>query len=240
MPIKNKKSNKTKPSLKVGKNILRSIITVITVVMVIVLGLNAVVCFNALPSMYEHNEYKNQSKKYDCVIVLGCGVNGYNPSTMLKDRLDTAIDLYKKGVANKLLMSGDHGRQEYNEVGAMKEVAVKSGIASSDVFMDHAGFSTYESIYRAKEIFGADKIVIVTQKYHLYRALYIAKQLGIEAYGVESDFHTYKDATKSEFREILARVKDFGMAFLKPKPTYLGTPIAINGNGDVTNDYRDY
>lgn len=205
-----------------------------------VLAINTYVINNAKENIITAEE-ATRLKEIDCIIVLGCKVydNGV-PSDRLMDRILRGIELYDLKVAPKLLMSGDHGRQEYNEVGAMKEVAVKSGIASSDVFMDHAGFSTYESIYRAKEIFGADKIVIVTQKYHLYRALYIAKQLGIEAYGVESDFHTYKDATKSEFREILARVKDFGIAFLKPKPTYLGTPIAINGNGDVTNDYRDY
>ncbi len=203
-------------------------------------GINAYVINNAKGNIITSEE-ATKLKEADCIIVLGCKVydNGV-PSDRLMDRILRGIELYDLKVAPKLLMSGDHGRQEYNEVGAMKQVAVNSGIASSDVFMDHAGFSTYESIYRAKEIFGADKIVIVTQKYHLYRALYIAKQLGIEAYGVESDFHTYKDATKSEFREILARVKDFGMTFLKPKPTYLGTPIAINGNGDVTNDYRDY
>ncbi len=173
----------------------------------------------------------------DCIIVLGCKVyDGGIPSDRLNDRILRGIELYNLKVAPKILMSGDHGRNEYNEVGTMKQIAIDSGIVSSDIFMDHAGFSTYESIYRAKEIFGADKIVIVTQKYHLYRALYIAKQLGIEAYGVDCDFHTYKDYRKSEFREVLARVKDFGMVIFKPKPTYLGEMISINGNGDITND----
>ncbi len=173
----------------------------------------------------------------DCIIVLGCKVydNGV-PSDRLNDRILRGIQLYKIGVSPKILMSGDHGRKEYDEVGAMKQVAINSGIESSDIFMDHAGFSTYESIYRAKEIFGAQKIVVVTQEYHLYRALYIAKQLGVEAYGVESDFHTYKDAVKSEYREILARVKDFVMTIFKPKPTYLGETIDLKGNGDVTNE----
>ena len=133
-------------------------------------------------------------------------------------------------------MSGDHGQDEYDEVNIMKEFAIEKGIPSEDIFMDHAGFSTYESIYRAKEIFGAKKIIIVTQKYHLYRALYIAKTMGIEAYGVGADPRQYVGAFNREVREILARNKDFAKCIFKPKPTYLGDPIPINGNGDDTND----
>ena len=128
----------------------------------------------------------------DCILVLGCFVkDDGSPSDMLHDRLMRGVELYDVGAAPKLLMSGDHGREEYDEVAAMKQFAIDAGIPSEDVFMDHAGFSTYESIYRAKEIYQADKILIVTQEYHLYRALYIADQLGVEAYGVSSDYHTY-------------------------------------------------
>ena len=173
----------------------------------------------------------------DCTLVLGCLVkDGGNPSDMLADRLTRGIELYNAGAAPKLLMSGDHGQTDYNEVEAMKQYAINSGIASSDIFMDHAGFSTYESIYRAKEIFGADKIIIVTQEYHLYRALYITKALGIEAYGVASDYHTYGGQSVRELREILARVKDFAVCIYSPEPTYLGEAIPVNGNGDITND----
>ena len=135
-------------------------------------------------------------------------------------------------------MSGDHGREEYNEVETMKRYAVDAGISSSDVFMDHAGFSTYESIYRAKKIFEADKIIIVTQKYHLYRALYVADKLGVEAYGVASDYHTYLGQPKREVREVLARNKDFVISVVKPEPTYLGEVIPVSGNGDITNDRK--
>ena len=102
--------------------------------------------------------------------------------------------------------------------------------------MDHAGFSTYESIYRAKDIFQAKKVVIVTQKYHLYRALYIANRLGLEAYGVGADPRQYVGATYREIREILARDKDFIKCIFKPEPTYLGDTIPVSGNGDITND----
>lgn len=173
----------------------------------------------------------------DCIIVLGCGVkeNG-NPSDMLADRLKRGVELYKQGVAPKIIMSGDHGTEIYDEVNTMKQIAVSMGVPSGDVFMDHAGFSTYESLYRAKEIFKADKVIVVTQDYHLYRALYIGEKLGVEAYGVNSDYHTYWGQSARDAREILARCKDFVKAIFKPKPTYLGDAIPVSGNGDITND----
>lgn len=173
----------------------------------------------------------------DCILVLGCLVksNGV-PSDMLADRLQKGVSLYQEGVSSKLLMSGDHGRTDYNEVQAMKDYAEGQNIASSDIFMDHAGFSTYESMYRAKEIFGVKRMVIVTQGYHLYRSLYIARQLGIEAYGVAADYHTYLGQEMREMREMMARVKDFVTVIARPKPTYLGEQILITGDGNVTND----
>lgn len=173
----------------------------------------------------------------DCIIVLGCLVyDDGSPSYMLRDRLLRALELYESGAAPKLLMSGDHGRNDYDEVGAMKQYAMDNGVPSENIFMDHAGFSTYETVYRAKEIFQADKVIIVTQEYHLYRALYIAGQLGVEAHGVSSDFNTYSGQFMRDVREVLARCKDFVMCVFKPEPTYLGDEIPISGNGDLTND----
>lgn len=171
----------------------------------------------------------------DCILVLGCFVrDDGSPSHMLSDRIDRGIELYNAGAAPKLLMSGDHGRVDYDEVGTMKDCAVAAGIESSDVFEDHAGFSTYESLYRAGEIFGAEKVIIVSQEYHLHRALYIAEKLGIDAYGVDADLRPYSGQTVREVREILARVKDFGMTVFKPEPTYLGEVISIKGDGNLT------
>ena len=176
----------------------------------------------------------------DCILVLGCYVRPDGvPSDMLADRLTQGIALYKNGSAPKLLMSGDHGRTNYDEVDAMKQFAVDAGIASEDVFMDHAGFSTYESIYRAVKVFEAKKIIIVTQNYHLYRALYIAESFGLEAYGVHADYRNYSGQSAMDTREVLARVKDFGTSLFKPKPTYLGDVIPISGNGNLTNDDED-
>ena len=172
----------------------------------------------------------------DCIVVLGAGIWGERPSHMLEDRLLTAIDLYNQGIAPKIIMSGDHGRVDYDEVNVMKEFAIERGGLSEDIFMDHAGFSTYDSIYRAKEIFKADKIIIVTQEYHLYRALYIADKLGIEAYGVSANPRKYSGWLYRELREVLARNKDFIKTIFKPNPKYLGEAIPVNGNGNLTND----
>lgn len=173
----------------------------------------------------------------DCVLVLGCKVYGNtSPGNMLRDRLNCGIELYEVGAAPKMVMSGDHGQHEYNEVQVMKDYAVDEGVPSSDVFMDHAGFSTYDSVYRAKDIFEADRILIVSQEYHLYRALHIADSLGIEAWGVAADTVEYSGQNMRDIREVLARVKDFVLCIFKPEPTYLGDAIPVSGNGDVTND----
>lgn len=173
----------------------------------------------------------------DCIIVLGCQVKSDGSlSHMLRDRLIRGVELYNQKSAPKLLMSGDHGQKNYDEVNAMKQYAIENGVPSEDVFMDHAGFSTYETIYRARDVFKAKRVIIVTQEYHLYRALYIAKQLGIEAYGVSADLNRYAGQSMRDLREILARNKDFAQCIFKPEPTYLGEAIPVSGNGDATND----
>lgn len=173
----------------------------------------------------------------DCILVLGAGVwEGDRPSHMLQDRLDTALAAYSAGAANKLLMSGDHGREDYDEVNVMKAYAVERGVPSEDVFMDHAGFSTYESMYRAREVFAAERVLIVTQGYHLYRAVYVARALGLEAYGTGADLREYRGQRYYDMREILARNKDFFSCIFQPEPTYLGEVIPVSGNGDATND----
>jgi vancomycin permeability regulator SanA len=173
----------------------------------------------------------------DCIIVLGCQVKADGSlSHMLRDRLERGTELYKQEAAPKIIMSGDHGQVDYDEVNAMKQYAIENGVPSEDVFMDHAGFSTYETVYRARDIFEAEKVIIVTQEYHLYRALYIAKQLGVEAYGVSADLNRYAGQSMRDLREILARNKDFAKCIFKPEPTYLGEAIPVSGNGDATND----
>ena len=217
------------------KKILKYIMIIMVVIGIIIFTINLYVKISTKNHIIK--DY-SKLKDIDCIIVLGAGIWGDRPSPMLEDRLLEGINLYQNGVSDKILMSGDHGRDEYDEVNIMKDYAIEKGIPSEDIFMDHAGFSTYESIYRAKEIFQAKKVVIVTQRYHLYRALYIAKNLGLEAYGVGADPREYRGAFHREVREIIARNKDFIKCILKPKPTYLGSVIPINGNGNITNDEK--
>lgn len=175
----------------------------------------------------------------DAVLILGARVypNG-NVSLMLRDRLNTGYELYKEGKAPKIIVSGDHGRKDYDEVNTMKDFLKEKEVPGEDIFMDHAGFSTYESLYRARDIFRVKKLTIVTQEYHLLRALFIARELGLEAYGVASDQHVYHGfMLRSELREIAARVKDFLTAkIIKPLPKYLGEVIPVSGDGRVTDD----
>ena len=217
------------------KKMLKYGIIVIVVLIVLIFGINFYVRLSTKKQIIKESEYSKLSD-IDCIIILGAGIWGDKPSPMLEDRLLEGINLYQNNISDKIIVSGDHGRKEHDEVNIMKNYLIEKGIPSENIFMDHAGFSTYESIYRAKEIFQAEKMVIVTQKYHLYRALYIAKKLGIESYGVGSDPRQYVGATNREIREIFARDKDFIKCIFKPKPTYLGDTIPVSGNGDVTND----
>ena len=174
---------------------------------------------------------------YDAIIILGAGVrDDGSMSDMLRDRMDAGIALYHSGVAEKILVTGDHGTDEYDEVNTMKAYAVECGVDSSDVFMDHAGFSTYDSIVRAYEIFGIRRAVIVTQRYHLYRALYIADYTGIYACGVSADPHTYRGQIFRDVRELFARANDSLRRYTRPSPVYLGDKIDISGDGNMTND----
>ena len=138
-----------------------------------------------------------------------------------------------------MLFSGDHGKDEYDEVNAMMAYAIELGIPESEIFLDHAGFSTYESMYRAKTIFECDELIIVTQRFHLYRAVFIARRMGIDAVGVSADQTNYRLRTdvKNQVREYLARVKDFFTVMVfKPLPTYLGDPVPITGDADLSHD----
>ena len=176
----------------------------------------------------------------DCIMVLGCGVRDDGaPSMMLRNRLKEGIGLFRAGVSDRMLMSGDHGREDYDEVNLMKSYAVEAGVPSEAVFMDHAGFSTYESMYRARDIFQVRRIVIVTQNYHMYRALYIAQAMGMDAYGVPSSAEQYGGQLGRDMRELLARPKDLLYTMIKLKPKYLGEAIPVSGNGNVTNDKKD-
>ena len=214
---------------------LKWLLVVILCTILFIAGINAWMIYstkNVVSTLEEANQLTG-----DCILVLGCGIRSDGkPSHMLQDRLDVAIAAYLKGLAPKLLMSGDHGREHYDEVNAMKDYAISKGVPSEDIFMDHAGFSTYESMHRARDIFQCERIIVVTQTYHLYRAIHNARAFGMEAVGISSDLRNYARQTYFDIREAAARVKDWAWCIVKVPPTYLGEAIPIFGNGDVTND----
>ena len=173
-------------------------------------------------------------KDIDAIIILGCKVNENRPSLMLARRLDKGIDVYNK-LHTKIILTGDHGKNEYDEVNVMRDYMLSSSVPIEDIFLDHAGFNTYDSIYRAKYIFEAKKVILITQKYHMYRALYLANSLNLEAIGIVADDIPQKGIMfKNEIREILSRDKNFFKGLIKPKSKYLGEVIPLNQNGVVT------
>lgn len=224
---------------KKKKGKVRRIMTVLLIIVLalvlLVLGLNILVVAGTKSNILSEEEACGL-EDVDCILVLGCHVRADgSPSDMLNDRVQVGIRLYQGSASDRLLMSGDHGTESYNEVKTMKDLAVNSGIDADDVFCDHAGFSTYESMVRAKKVFGAKKILIVTQGYHLSRAVYIAKWFGMEAYGVASDEQTYVGQFKRDVREVAARCKDVIYCIFAPEPTYLGDPISLEGKGSQTD-----
>lgn len=203
-----------------------NLIKIALLLVLIVAGIN--IYMVATTSEAIDTEYVGE-KKPDCILVLGAAVRpDGTPSAILRNRLDVAAALYESGASDKLLLSGDNGQMEYNEVKVMKNYLMNRGIPEDVICLDHAGFSTYESIYRAKAIFCVDSAIVVTQKYHLYRALYGCKRMGIDAVGrVAADMGGDAGDVKRESRELLARVKDFFMWIVKPNPKYLGEQIPI-------------
>ena len=217
---------------KVLKGVIITILCICLLGGVAVVGINAYMISYVSDYILTEADLKNEN--FDCIMVLGAGLWDDEPSPMLQERLDFGLKAYKTGCSEKLLMSGDHGRKDYDEVNTMKDVAIENGVLADNIFMDHAGFSTYESMYRARDIFQVEKMVIVTQKYHLYRAVYDARKLGIDAYGFAADKKIYP--VTNDVREALARVKDFFYCIAQPEPTYLGDPISIHASGALTDD----
>lgn len=184
-------------------------------------------------NIFTADTFKNDEKA-DCILILGAGVKDDKPKPMLRDRLLTGIELYKSGAAEKIIMSGDRGRADYDEANVMRAFALEQGVRAEDIFLDHAGFSTYDSVYRAKNIFGAENIIIVSQKYHLYRALYISEKLDVKAAGVSANLNTYGGQLKRDIREIIARDKDFFKCIVKPEAEIMGDKIPLDGDGSIT------
>lgn len=221
------------------KGLLTKVVYAILISTVVLIG-TFTYYYKAIASAAETGVYSNvkEAPKMTAAIVLGARVySDGSVSPVLADRLTTGAELYKAGKVDKILLTGDHGQKDYDEVNAMRKFILDMGVPEEDVFMDHAGFSTYDSMYRAKNIFKVEDALIVTQQFHLARALYIARELGIEAGGIEADKRQYVGAEYLEFREVLARIKALlQIHILKSEPKYLGEVIPINGDGRVTLD----
>ncbi len=188
----------------------------------ILCSISAAVCDKTNDKILTVEELSAMEGEFDCILVLGCRVySDGRLSSMLDDRVSTAISLYQAGIGNAILMSGDSRSIYYDETGAMREAAMAGGIPEEAILTDPMGLSTYDSVARLLQVWNGKRVVIVTQEYHLYRALYIAEKLGIEAYGVSADKRPYAGQARYDLREIFARCKDVFYAEQKPTPAGL-------------------
>ena len=203
-------------------------------VVLVVAGTNVWVLQTTKNNIHSAQEVVNFQA--DAIVVLGASVRPDGSlSQILADRVDGAIVLYQEGVAPKIIMSGDNGQDSYNECAAMKRYAVAHGVPSEDIFCDHAGFSTYDTMYRAQNIFGCNRVVVSTQTYHLYRALYAGEGLDMTVAGVPTDMRDYQNQFYYDLREIPARTKDFFKTLVKASSSLGGEYISLNQSGDVTD-----
>jgi vancomycin permeability regulator SanA len=210
-----------------------SAVIVLVLFALAVLTTNLVITRSANDSIVKSPE---EAPHAQAAIILGARVYADGtPSPMLQDRLETGIKLYKLGKVDKLLLSGDHGQTDYDEVNTMLAYVLAQGVPTWDVFTDHAGFDTYDTMYRAIDVFRVRSALIVTQEFHLARSVYTAQTLGLDCVGVVADIQPYGDETRNRMREWLARGKAiFQLHISHPEPRFLGPPIPIDGDGRAT------
>ena len=195
--------------MRIVKRFTALIIVFVTVISAAVLSVNFYVLLSSQKQILTKEELM-QTETADYVLVLGCGVKpDGTPSHMLYERVKAGTEIFKEKTAYSLLLTGDKSGDYYDEPKVMKKIAKEFGVKEKEITVDNIGYSTYESIVNAKEIYGAKKLIIVTQPYHLPRALYIAKSLGIEAYGYKAWLPFYPKQVLWSLREIAARNKDF-------------------------------
>ncbi|MEO8535826.1 MAG: ElyC/SanA/YdcF family protein [Flavobacterium sp.] len=174
--------------------------------------------------------------KNDVGIIFGAGINGDQPGKYLKDRLDAGILLYKAKRINKILLSGDNGRDEYDELTVMKNYCYRNGVDTTKIFIDYAGFDTYSTMYRAKHIFKIKKATLISQEYHLNRAIYIGNSLGIKSAGFSANKGRYLGYNYVRFREYLSTFKSFFDVLRNREPHFLGNPINIDGASNYSKE----
>ena len=210
-----------------------------TAVLVGGLALGAVVAVN----LYVYHQGRRlivsarQVKPAPVALVFGAYIlSDGTPCPAVEDRLLTALDLHQEGKFEKFLISGDHGQEDYDEVNAMKVYLQDRGVPKKLLFLDHAGFDTYQSLVRARDVFGVKQAILVTQAFHLPRALYIAKALGLKAEGVVADRRRLANLRDMAWRERAARLKAFAEVLVGRSPKFLGPTIDLDGDAAVTHD----
>ena len=229
-----------------GKKLIIGALVLLIVVAALVLGINShvvkigeedlVFSYGKDGAIPESVAVELKDFGADCILVLGCGIIDYDtPTELLADRLDTGIALYHAGVSPKILLTGDNGTQHHNEIHVMLNYCLEKGVPPEDVFCDHAGFSTSESMIRARNIFGVKKAVVVTQTYHEYRALFLGRALGLEVKGVGADQKKYNVEAFWNLREIAARVKDYGKMLAGIETAVGGETISLIGDGSISH-----
>jgi SanA protein len=179
---------------------------------------------------------ENKIPKNKVGIIFGAGINGDKPSKYLKDRLDAGIKLFKAKKINKILLSGDNGSDAHDELTVMKIYCFKNGIDTTKIYIDYAGFDTYSTMFRAKNIFKIDKAILITQEYHLNRAIYIGNNLGIESIGFSANQGEYRNYNYVRFREYFSICKSVIDVIRNREPHFLGTEININGVSNYSKE----
>ena len=212
----------------------KRMLLVVIVGLVLLLSLNLYI--HLTTAAYITDGQQNLSPAYTA-LVLGAKVyESGRPSAVLRDRLDSALELYQSGKVKRFLLSGDHGKKEYDEVNHMRIYLQRKGVPKRDIFLDHAGFDTYNSVVRARDIFEAEDIIIVTQDFHLPRAVFIARNKGLSARGFIADKRTYPREKYLRIREGLASVKAAMELLINRSPKFGGEKIPITGASSPSYD----
>ncbi|MBO9585862.1 MAG: YdcF family protein [Flavobacterium sp.] len=204
-----------------------------------IIGLIAIISVNYYVKSSTKTKIYYSAKKFpknDVGIIFGAGINGNQPSKYLKDRLDAGIMLWKAKRINKILLSGDNGRDEYDELTVMKNYCYNHGVDTTKIFIDYAGFDTYSTMYRAKHIFKIKRATLISQKYHLNRAIYIGNQLGVKSVGYSANQGEYLGYKYVTFRECLSTFKSFLDVLRNREPHFLGGEININGESNYSKE----
>ena len=219
--------------MKIIKKFVLPVIILCVIALVIVMVTNRNITANTESSIFSETKDVPNAK---VAIIFGAGINGDQPSRYLKDRLDAGISLYKNHKVDKILLSGDNGRDEYDELTVMKIYCQKNGIDTTKIYIDYAGFDSYSTMYRAKYIFNVDTAILVSQKYHLNRCIYLGDKLGVKSFGYSADRGVYPGYKYYAFREKLSVTKAVLDVIRNRKPKYLGKEVDITGKSNYTKE----